>query len=82
MAITRSTTPTKALPLVIRNLFDLAAEAMRRREIRRSYGVMSEARLRDIGLTPHDLALALTLPLDQNAGTFLAEMAASEAARW
>lgn len=82
MATTHSTTSVARLPLMLRPLLDLAAEARRRWEIRRSYGVMSVARLRDIGLTPHDVVLALALPLEQDAGEALARAAASEAARW
>lgn len=61
---------------------DYLAETLRRREIRRSYGCMSHAQLRDIGLTPWELEVALSLPLDENAGDALARAAATEAARW
>lgn len=58
------------------------AEALRRRQIRRSYGAMSDAQLRDIGLTRWDLEVALSLPLEENAGNALATAAAIEADRW
>ena len=63
-------------------VLDLLAEALRRRQIRRSYGRMSDAQLRDIGLTPYELEVALSLPLEKNAGDALAHAAAQEAARW
>lgn len=63
-------------------LLDLLAEAQRRRRIRRNYGRMSDAQLRDIGLIPHDIARALSLPLDQNAQQVLALAAQQEAAKW
>lgn len=61
---------------------DLFAETMRRHRIRRSYGRMSNAQLRDIGLTPYELEVALSLPLDRDAGDSLARAAAAEAAKW
>ena len=62
--------------------FALWVEVIRRRQIRRSYGRMSDVQLRDIGLTPYEVEVALSLPLDRNAGDFLAEAAAVEAAKW
>ena len=86
MAYTRSTQRT-ALILVAASLsflsvLDHLAEAMRRRRIRRSYGPMSVAQLRDIGLTPYDLEVALSLPLERNAGDYLGDAAAAEEAKW
>ncbi len=63
-------------------MLDHLAEALRRRQIRRSYGPMSDAQLRDIGLTPYELEAALSLPLEQNAGDALALAAAREASKW
>lgn len=63
-------------------LLDLLAEALQRRRIRRSYGRMSDAQLRDIGLIPHDITTALALPLDRCAADALARAAALEAERW
>lgn len=60
----------------------LCNEAISRRQIRRSYERMSDARLRDIGLTPYEVKMALSLPLDRNAGDFLAKAAAAEATKW
>lgn len=86
MTVIHTTHPTARLlgpasqPFMI--AYDLWMEAMRRRQIRRSYGRMSDARLRDIGLTPWELEVALSLPLDRNAGDALAQAAAKEAARW
>jgi uncharacterized protein YjiS (DUF1127 family) len=60
----------------------LWTEALRRRKIRRSYGRMSDAQLRDIGLTPYELEVALSLPFDRDAGDHLAKAAATEAAKW
>lgn len=61
---------------------DLLAEALRRRQIRRSYGHMSTEMLRDIGLTPWDIEVALSLPLEKSAVDAIANAAAGEAARW
>ena len=86
MAITRSTHPTASVLVRASQSFlpalDLWVEALRRRQIRRSYGRMSDARLRDIGLTPWDIEVALSLPLEKSAGDALAMAAAGEAARW
>ena len=86
MAYTRSTPRTAPIPvaaaLSFLSVLDHLAEAMRRRLIRRSYGPMSVAQLRDIGLTPHDLEVALSLPLKRNAWAYLADAAAAEAAKW
>ena len=61
---------------------DFFGEALRRRHIRRNYGCMSVAQLRDIGLTPSDLEAALSLPLENSAEDALAKAAADEAAKW
>lgn len=61
---------------------DCWVEAIRRREIRRSYGRLSDAQLRDIGLTPQDIVVALSLPWNQDAGDALAKAASAEAAKW
>lgn len=61
---------------------DFFGEALRRRQIRRSYGCMSVAQLRDIGLTLCDLEAALSLPLENSASDALAKAAAGEAAKW
>lgn len=86
MAITRSTRPITDVLVRASQSFvpvlDLLAEALRRRQIRKSYGSMSDARLRDIGLTAWDLQVALSLPLAKRAGDALAMAAACEAARW
>lgn len=55
----------------------LWTEAISRRQIRRSYGRMTDAQLRDIGLTPDELEVALSLPLICNASDHLAEAAAA-----
>ena len=86
MAYTRSSQPTAPIlvsaSLSFLPLLDLIAEAMRRRRIRRSYCQMSMAQLRDIGLTPDALEVALSLPLEQSADDALAKAAAHEASRW
>lgn len=63
-------------------LLDLMAEVMRRRQLRRIYGQMSKAQLRDIGLTHQTVALALSLPIEHNAEDALVQAAAREAAKW
>jgi uncharacterized protein YjiS (DUF1127 family) len=63
-------------------LLDLLREALDRRQIRRSFGRMTNACLHDIGLTPHDVMVALSLPLTEDARHALAKAAAKEAARW
>lgn len=60
----------------------LCDEAIRRRQIRGSYGRMTDTQLRDIGLTPHEVNVALSLPLDRNATDFLAKAASAEATKW
>ena len=60
----------------------LWTEAISRRQIRRSYGLMTDAQLRDIGRAPHELEVALSLPLTCNASDNLAEAAAAEATKW
>jgi uncharacterized protein YjiS (DUF1127 family) len=61
---------------------DAWVEAIRRRQIRRSYGRLSDAQLRDIGLTQYELEVALSLPLERNADDALAKSAAAETAKW
>lgn len=61
---------------------EMWAEAIRRRQIRRSYCPMTDAELRDIGLTAYDLEVALSLPLTRNASENIAKAAAVEAAKW
>ncbi len=86
MAITRST--HQAVAILVRKsqsflpALDHLAETLRRRQIRHSYCSMSRAQLRDIGLTPWDIEVALSLPLEKSAGDALAMAAAGEAARW
>ena len=86
MAYTRS--PQRTAPVMVGaslsflSVLDVMGEALRRRRIRRSYGRMSMTQLRDIGLTPHDVEVALSLPLGQNAGDALGMAAAVEAAKW
>lgn len=53
----------------------------RRQQIAASCGTLSDARLRDIGLTSGDLDAALALPLGQDAAEKLA-VAANEPAKW
>lgn len=60
--------------------FDLWVEAIRRRRIRCSYGRLSDAQLRDIGMTPNELEIALSQPLERNASDALAK--AAERANW
>ena len=68
--------------LSFKPLLVLLAETLRRRRIRRNYGRMNDAQLCDIGLTPQDVVVALSLPLKHNAEEALAVAAAREAARW
>lgn len=86
MAITRSAHPSTSVLVRASQSFlpalDLLAETLRRRQIRRSYGRMSHAQLRDIGLTPWELEVALSQPLEKSAADALAKAAAVEAARW
>jgi uncharacterized protein YjiS (DUF1127 family) len=86
--MTQTQSPKRTAPVLVGAslsflpLLDLLAEALRRRRIRRSYGPMSDAQLRDIGLTPYELEVALSLPLERNASDHLAAAAATEAAKW
>jgi uncharacterized protein YjiS (DUF1127 family) len=86
MAITR--TAPSAMPFLKRMslsflpALDHWAEARQRRQIRQTYGEMGLAQLRDIGLTPWDVAVALSLPLEESAADAVATAAANEAARW
>jgi uncharacterized protein YjiS (DUF1127 family) len=86
MAITQSAHPANSILIRTSLSFvptlDHLAEALRRRQIRRSYGRMSDAQLRDLGLTRWDIEVALSLPLEQDAADALAMAAAIEAARW
>jgi uncharacterized protein YjiS (DUF1127 family) len=86
MAILQSARPTTSiLAQALQSflpVFGHLAEALRRRQIRRSYGNMSDALLKDIGLTRWELEVALSLPLDRDAGDALAIVAAIEADRW
>ena len=86
MAIIHSTYPTPSVLMRISLSFLPAlnhwAESRRRRQIRHTYGEMSNAQLRDIGLTPWDVAVALSLPLEKSAGDAIAAAAEHEAARW
>lgn len=54
----------------------------RRWQIRASCGPLSEAMLRDIGLTRDDVEAVLDLPLDQDASDQLVREAAARAANW
>ena len=86
MAITRSTHPTTGIPARLAQSFlpllNHLVEALRRRQIRRSYGSMTDAQLRDIGLTRWDVVVALSLPMEKDAGQALAVAASIEAERW
>lgn len=86
MAITRSTHATTTVLVRTSRTFlvllDLCVEALRRRRIRRYYRNMTDAQLSDIGLTPHDVQAALSLPLEQSASDAVVKAAAAEAARW
>jgi uncharacterized protein YjiS (DUF1127 family) len=86
MAITYSTHPTTSIPVRSSQSFlpvlDRLAEALRRRQIRRIYGSMPDAQLQDIGLTWQDVVIALSLPLEKDAGEALAVAASIEAERW
>ena len=61
---------------------DALSEALRRRRIRRSFGRMPDAMLRDIGLTRYELEVALSLPLRESASDTLAQATDREAGRW
>lgn len=61
---------------------DAWIDAIRRRRIRRSYGRLSNAQLRDIGLTAHDLEVALAQPVERSADTALAKAAVADGAMW
>jgi uncharacterized protein YjiS (DUF1127 family) len=86
MAITQSARPATDILVQAAQSFLPAlghlAEVLRRRQIRLSYGNMSDALLKDIGLTRWELEVALSLPLDRDAGDALATAAAIEADRW
>lgn len=54
----------------------------RRQKLRASCGPLSEAMLRDIGLTRDDVEAALVAPLDQDASDHLASKAMARAGNW
>ena len=58
------------------------AEWGRRQQMRKAFGLTSEALLRDIGLTPDDLVEALAQPLDGDASDALVKAAVARAANW
>lgn len=58
------------------------SEMQGRQGIRNSFGMTSEVLLRDIGLTPDDLAEALANPLTEQASDSLARAAAARAGNW
>lgn len=58
------------------------AEWGRRREMRKAYGLSSEALLRDIGLTPDDLLAAMDQPLTDAASDALVKAAVARAGNW
>ncbi|KAF0137905.1 MAG: hypothetical protein FD152_22 [Xanthobacteraceae bacterium] len=62
-------------------LFQLA-EWGRRQQIRKARGLTSEVLLRDIGLTPDDLAEALAQPLTGDASDALVKAAVARAGHW
>ncbi|WP_374430896.1 DUF1127 domain-containing protein [Tabrizicola sp.] len=54
----------------------------RRRQMKISVGGLSEAMLRDIGLTPEDVEAALGAPLDQDASDAMLHEAVARAGNW
>ncbi len=54
----------------------------RRHQVRASCGPLSEAKLRDIGLTRDDVEAALGAPLDQDASDHLVREAMARAGNW
>lgn len=58
------------------------AEWGRRREMRKAYGLTSEVLLRDIGLTPDDLLVAMDQPLTDDASDALVKAAVARAGNW
>ena len=54
----------------------------RRQKLRASCGPLSEALLRDIGLTREDVEAALGAPLDRDASGHLASKATARAGNW
>ena len=60
----------------------LLGEWGRRRQIRSSCGGLSEALLRDIGVTPEDLEAALGQPLDHDASDEMQREALARAGNW
>lgn len=67
----------QTLPLIA-----LLAEVVTRHRIRRSLGGLNAAMLRDIGLTSHDLNVALALPLTRSAARSLDDAGRAATARW
>ena len=55
--------------------------ASENRRLVETLGAMSDHDLRDIGLTRHDLRDTTALPLDRDAGTFLADRRSSRRLR-
>jgi uncharacterized protein YjiS (DUF1127 family) len=55
--------------------------ASENRRLVETLGAMSDHDLRDIGLTRHDLRDTLALPLDRDAGAFLADRRSSRRLR-
>lgn len=86
MATTHSAHPANSVLVRTAQLFLPAlghlTELRDRRQIRRTHGEMSPTQLRDIGLTPWDVAVALSLPLETSAADTLSTAAANEAGRW
>lgn len=62
-------------------MFQLA-EWGRRRQIRQAFGLTSDVLLRDIGLTPDDLAEALAEPLENDASDALLRATIARAENW
>lgn len=58
------------------------AEWGRRRQMRKAFGMTSEALLRDIGLTPDDLVGALAQPLDGDASDALVKATVAQVGNW
>jgi uncharacterized protein YjiS (DUF1127 family) len=64
------------------NAMLLLGEFSRRRQMKAACGPLSEALLRDIGLTPDDVEAALGAPLDQDASDALLREAVARAGNW
>lgn len=63
-------------------LVALLAEVITRHRIRRSLGGLNAEMLRDIGLTPHDLNMALGLPMSRDAADALDRAALGTPPNW